>query len=308
MGLTNVLHRLLGDAVQWRALHTQTKDQVKPELVLALACDLWAESHSIAAPTSVGEFQRSLLERLRLLGTVSFPCYPVFTLTSLIAVLCSRVSTFVLDRVEVCLDITESITDIMLPPRKMSVSAPPDKPNGHGEKKVHEEVAERLIAPSRSLSRKSPANPPRPSAIPGTRRMLKSDLSYDRSKGYCPSPPPPSCVEPTAALEEGGPAIENSESASGKCTAKCVGGSAAAGGGASAEAGFVHLLVCWVMTWFAPTGRVERAMRIVKRMIFLPWKVWRQAWQFARTASEKVSQQTALLKQVWRWRVLAYRR
>eukprot|EP00922_Rhytidocystis_sp_ex-Travisia-forbesii_P019765 GHVS01029197.1.p1 GENE.GHVS01029197.1~~GHVS01029197.1.p1 ORF type:complete len:284 (+),score=40.04 GHVS01029197.1:260-1111(+) len=283
MGLTNVLHRLLGDAVQWRALHTQTKDQVKPELVLALACDLWAESHSIAAPTSVGEFQRSLLERLRLLGTVSFPCYPVFTLTSLIAVLCSRVSTFVLDRVEVCLDITESITDIMLPPRKMSVSAPPDKPNGHGEKKVHEEVAERLIAPSRSLSRKSPANPPRPSAIPGTR-------------------------QPTAALEEGGPAIENSESASGKCTAKCVGGSAAAGGGASAEAGFVHLLVCWVMTWFAPTGRVERAMRIVKRMIFLPWKVWRQAWQFARTASEKVSQQTALLKQVWRWRVLAYRR
>eukprot|EP00922_Rhytidocystis_sp_ex-Travisia-forbesii_P019764 GHVS01029196.1.p1 GENE.GHVS01029196.1~~GHVS01029196.1.p1 ORF type:complete len:232 (+),score=47.27 GHVS01029196.1:649-1344(+) len=219
-----------------------------------------------------------------------------------------KVSTFVLDRVEVCLDITESITDIMLPPRKMSVSAPPDKPNGHGEKKVHEEVAERLIAPSRSLSRKSPANPPRPSAIPGTRRMLKSDLSYDRSKGYCPSPPPPSCVEPTAALEEGGPAIENSESASGKCTAKCVGGSAAAGGGASAEAGFVHLLVCWVMTWFAPTGRVERAMRIVKRMIFLPWKVWRQAWQFARTASEKVSQQTALLKQVWRWRVLAYRR
>eukprot|EP00922_Rhytidocystis_sp_ex-Travisia-forbesii_P027712 GHVS01040693.1.p1 GENE.GHVS01040693.1~~GHVS01040693.1.p1 ORF type:complete len:325 (-),score=40.97 GHVS01040693.1:950-1924(-) len=324
MGLMDVLQRLLGDAMEWRALHTQTKDQIKPELVLALACDLWAESHSIAAPTSVGDFQRSLLERLRLLGTVSFPCYPVFTLTSFIAVLCSTVSTFVLDRLEVCLDITESITDIILPPRKASpTTGSPEKPKvpSKGDANVatvYEEVAETLMAPSSCAHHPNaqPAATPRcgPFASdpfsadlppPPPLHAAKAGMSADRSYH---SPSPPSRVEMPPRTE-----IDNVEPATGRndsTSAKASGGQHGTDGGGShgSTAGFVHLLVCWVMTWFAPAGRIERGIRVTKRMIFLPWKVWRQAWALARGASEKVSRQTALLKQFWRWRLLAYRR
>eukprot|EP00922_Rhytidocystis_sp_ex-Travisia-forbesii_P057154 GHVS01084678.1.p1 GENE.GHVS01084678.1~~GHVS01084678.1.p1 ORF type:complete len:340 (-),score=48.89 GHVS01084678.1:557-1576(-) len=339
MGLRDAIQRLLGDAMEWRALHTQTKDQIKPELVLALACDLWAESHSIAAPTSVGDFQASLLERLRLLGRVSFPCYPVFTLTSLIAVICSRVSTFVLDRLEVCLDMAERTTDIILPPPKPTAS-PPDSPDdcpagqetGNDSKKMHAgEVARKLTAPSgHHVSQRQPhvsqplfvaASPPAMptyfSSFPTDRSVhfipWKSDISAGRSKRSSPHPPPPSIVaaaqprevklEATTAKDKGvtyaKPNVYSSDGGGG-------GSSGSVGGGV--VGGLVHLVICWVMTWFAPAGKVERAIRVAKRMIFLPWKVWRQSWALARTASETVSQQTALLKQLWRWRVRTYRR